>query len=121
MKFNLSMLLCFLVAVIAIYGILYFSKDGVVAQKALAKGVRNYLFLAPILACGFLIGTGVVALIPEEIVPKIMGKASGFTGMLIGSGAGILTPGSPVIDYPIIRSLRMSGAHRYPHHSSSAT
>lgn len=70
----------------------------------------DFLRVFPILLISFLIASGILSLIPKGLVMQYMGSASGFKGLLIGCGMGILTPGSPVVDFPIALSLLKHGA-----------
>lgn len=62
------------------------------------------------LLLGFTLGGLVQVLIPRMWVAKWLGPTSGLKGILIGSYAGVIMPGSPFITLPIIASIYKAGA-----------
>lgn len=50
--------------------------------------------------------------LPRERVTSLIGKESGFRGLLIATGAGIITPGGPSSAYALLAVLGASGADR---------
>ena len=90
-------------------GIAY-SRPGRVHVEGAKIGWENILAIGPritmaILASGFL-----AVLVPTELVANWMGRDSGMTGILIGFAAGGLTPGGPMLSFPIVAILFKSGA-----------
>lgn len=49
-------------------------------------------------------------LLPEGAVSRWIGHGSGFRGILVGSVAGLVTPGGPLVMFPFVVSLYQSGA-----------
>lgn len=49
-------------------------------------------------------------IVPTELVAQWLGKESGIKGILIGSLVGGLTPGGPILCYPIVVVLFKTGA-----------
>jgi uncharacterized membrane protein YraQ (UPF0718 family) len=68
------------------------------------------LSVAPNLAIGFTLAGFLTLLVPQEIIAKWLGEGSGFKGILVGSAAGVLTPGGPFTHFPILGSLLLKGA-----------
>ena len=62
------------------------------------------------LLLGFILGGLVQVLIPRALIAKWLGHASGLKGILIGSYVGIILPGGPYINLPIVASIYRSGA-----------
>ena len=66
--------------------------------------------LGPQLALGFLMAGLVTVLVPASAVAQLVGKDSGFQGLLIATAAGALTPGGPFLQFPLVAALLRSGA-----------
>lgn len=108
MKFDLKLLVAFAAITAAVYLVLYLW--GKPIMPTLTKGSRNFAFLMPVLLLSFLMASGVIAMIPKGSVEQWMGAATGIKGMAIASFIGVLTPGSPAVDFPIALALLRGGA-----------
>ena len=65
---------------------------------------------APITLLGMTLAGTMQVLAPPGVVGRYMGENSGMLGLLIGMGAGMITPGGPYVMYPIGAALMTSGA-----------
>jgi uncharacterized membrane protein YraQ (UPF0718 family) len=74
------------------------------------EGVSILLAVAPQLALGFLLAGLVTVLVPSDLVARLIGEGSGLQGIVIATIAGILTPGGPYLQFPLIAALARSGA-----------
>lgn len=78
------------------------------------KGFREtgslFWSVVPNLAIGFTLAGFLTLLLPQDLVARWLGEESGFTGLLVGSAAGMLTPGGPFTHFPILASLMTKGA-----------
>ena len=75
------------------------------------KAAGNMLIqIAPLLIFAFIMAGMVPLLVPQEIISGWVGPESGLRGILIGTVAGGLTPGGPIISLPIAAGLLQSGA-----------
>lgn len=75
------------------------------------KSAWNILLqVMPLLIFVFIIAGTIQYILPAEMVAKWVGAESGFRGILIGTVAGGLTPGGPIISLPIAAGLLQSGA-----------
>lgn len=74
------------------------------------EGASILLSVAPQLALGFLLAGLVTVLIPSDLVGRLIGEGSGLQGLVIATLAGILTPGGPFLQFPLIAALGRSGA-----------
>lgn len=74
------------------------------------EGLAILLGVAPQLALGFLLAGLVTVLIPSDLVARLLGEGSGLQGVVIASVAGMLTPGGPYLQFPLIAALAGSGA-----------
>jgi uncharacterized membrane protein YraQ (UPF0718 family) len=75
-----------------------------------AEGGRMLLRFAPVIAVSFLAAGFAEALIPQEWVRQRLDSGSGMTGILIATGAGIVTPAGPFVSMPIAAVMIRSGA-----------
>lgn len=64
----------------------------------------------PILLIAFVIVGYVIELAPQEMVRDWIGPESGWSGVLIGTAAGMLLPGGPYVVFPLIATLYNAGA-----------
>ncbi|MBI4003637.1 MAG: permease [Candidatus Omnitrophica bacterium] len=78
--------------------------------QALTSGSELFLGVLPNLILGFALAGFLHVLLPQELISRWMGHGSGATGLLIGTGAGMLTPGGPFTHFPILASFLSKGA-----------
>lgn len=78
--------------------------------QALASGAGLFLGVLPNLLLGFALAGFLHVLLPAELISRWMGQDSGVPGLLIGTGAGMLTPGGPFTHFPILASFLAKGA-----------
>jgi len=64
----------------------------------------------PLILVSFVIAGLVQVLIPKDLIREWLGTKSGFMGILIGSIAGGIAPGSPYAVFPVIGTLYKGGA-----------
>jgi len=82
--------------------------------QALASGAHLFLAVLPNLLLGFALAGFLHVLLPQELISRWMGSGSGITGLLVGSVAGMLTPGGPFTHFPILASFLAKGADLGP-------
>ena len=63
-----------------------------------------------LLIVAFLIVGYVDVLAPQELVRAWIGPGSGWRGLLLAEGAGMLLPGGPYVVFPLIAALYRAGA-----------
>lgn len=84
------------------------------SQGALMKGVREggslFIKLLPLLAVAFIVTGLFQNVVPKGVISKFLGKEAGVKGIVIAWLLGIITPGGPVVNFPIIAALYKSGA-----------
>jgi uncharacterized membrane protein YraQ (UPF0718 family) len=66
--------------------------------------------VGPQLLLGFALGGLVTVLVPVEFIASVLGEESGLRGVLIGTVAGIITPGGPYLHFPLVAALVSGGA-----------
>jgi uncharacterized membrane protein YraQ (UPF0718 family) len=82
----------------------------VVLADGLRSGLTDFVYLLPRLVIG-VVGAGYLAeVLPRQLIAEWLGPGSGFVGMTLGSLAGALTPGGPVVGFAVGVSALKSGA-----------
>jgi uncharacterized membrane protein YraQ (UPF0718 family) len=81
-------------------------------------GARNGFamlgFILPRLVPALVLAGLMQVLVPQEIVSRYFGRESGMKAILIAAGAGVLTPGGPMVSVPFMVALAHSGAAMGP-------
>ena len=91
--------------------VVVYMRDGWDRFAAVFLGdVHIFLDILPKMAAGCLIGVFSTLLIPREMVARLVGAESGFTGLVIATFAGIIMPGGPVTVYPVAGAFLAVGA-----------
>ena len=70
--------------------------------------------VTPRIIPAFLLAGFIQILVPKEFIMKWIGAESGFKGILIALCAGMITPGGPILSFPIISALYRMGADYGP-------
>jgi uncharacterized membrane protein YraQ (UPF0718 family) len=71
---------------------------------------RLFLELLPRLAAALVVAGMAQVLIPPESIERWIGRGSGSRGIFVGFVAGILTPGGPMVSFPMVAVFYQSGA-----------
>lgn len=75
------------------------------------KSALNMMIeILPLLIFAFIVAGMVQVILPRELLSKWMGPESGMRGIIIGTIAGGLSPGGPMVSLPIVAGLLRSGA-----------
>ncbi|MFC1874732.1 permease [Chloroflexota bacterium] len=100
-----------IMGVIAIALLIYaYSKGGGEHILGLKAAGNIFLQVLPLLLFVFIIAGVIQYILPVEMVAKWVGAESGFRGIIIGTVAGGITPGGPMVSMPIAAGLLQSGA-----------
>jgi uncharacterized membrane protein YraQ (UPF0718 family) len=78
------------------------------------EGLDLFLFVLPRFMAGLLFAGFFLALVPRDFVARWIGETSGMTGILMGTLAGTLTPGGPMMAWPVVVALLRAGADKGP-------
>jgi uncharacterized membrane protein YraQ (UPF0718 family) len=98
-------------ALALITGTLCYAKGRGVFLQGLDDAVAMMWQVLPKLAGALLMAGFVQVLLPGELVVKWIGKNAGFKGIMIACLAGVLTPGGPIISFPMVSALYRMGAN----------
>lgn len=78
--------------------------------QGLRAGAELLVTIGPQLFVGFMLAGVVTVLLPRDALGTMVGSGSGFSGILVATGAGIVTPGGPFLQFPLVAALVASGA-----------
>ncbi|MBI2104985.1 MAG: permease [Candidatus Omnitrophica bacterium] len=78
--------------------------------QALTSGTMLFLGVLPNLVLGFALAGFLHVLLPADLISRLMGEESGVRGLLVGTAAGMVTPGGPFTHFPILASFLSKGA-----------
>jgi uncharacterized membrane protein YraQ (UPF0718 family) len=74
--------------------------------------VKTFFDLVPKMAMAFLLAALVTALISRATIAKWLGEKSGVKGVALATAVGAVTPGGPMMSFPLVASLAKAGAGR---------
>ena len=109
--FDTSVLVLFGMAVVA--GLLCWWLRGLdVVLESMKSDAVMFVDFAPKMAIAFVVAALVTALVPRALIAKWLGEKSGVAGVALATGAGAVTPGGPMMSFPLVASLAKAGAGR---------
>ncbi|MBI4525061.1 MAG: permease [Deltaproteobacteria bacterium] len=83
------------------------------SPDSVGRGLNSSFMLiieiAPRLISAFIIAGLIQEIVPPELIARLMGKESGFKGIVLGTVIGTFTPGGPMTNFPILASLYKTG------------
>jgi uncharacterized membrane protein YraQ (UPF0718 family) len=68
--------------------------------------------IVPRLGAALVIAAAIQVLLPREKVARWLGDQAGLKGILLASGAGMVTPGGPMTSFPVVSALHEAGTGR---------
>ena len=90
--------------------LVFFLKGEEIFWKTLIHDTSLFIKIMPLIGAGVILVGFLQVLVPSDIVARWLGKESGFKGILIATIAGAVTPGGPMISFPMIIALKKGGA-----------
>ena len=91
-------------------GIVAYLKDPSLPLVGARNGLSMLAFILPRLVPALILAGLFQVLIPQEIVSRHFGREGGLKALVIATGAGMLTPGGPMVSVPFMVALAHSGA-----------
>lgn len=82
--------------------------------RGLKRAWKIFKRNAALLFIAFLIVGYIEVLSPEALIQKYIGPDSGWQGLLLAEGIGMLLPGGPYVVFPLIAVIYTSGAGMGP-------
>ncbi len=107
-------LLTMLGLLLVLAGLAWMRGGSQLVLTGLSDGTGMLLRFLPLLVISFLLAGFAELLIPHDWVRERLGADSGFAGILLGAGAGIITPAGPFVSMPIAAVMIRSGAAAGP-------
>ena len=105
---NFAALLIWLIAFVL--GLIAYSRPGKLHLQGLKIARKYAVSLFPMLIMAVLVSGFFSVIIPTDLVATWLGRDSGLKGILVASLVGGLTPGGPIISFPIVVILLKTGA-----------
>lgn len=96
--------------VAAVGALCWWLKGPQAIEHALDDYTGQLALMLPRMSAALLIAGFAQVLIPRGLVTKWLGSGSGIRGIFIATGVGALTPGGPMLAFPLIVLLRQFGA-----------
>ena len=85
-------------------------KDGSLPLVGVRNGFAMLSFILPRLIPALILAGLFQVLIPQEVVSRHFGREGGLRAIVIATGAGMITPGGPMVSVPFMVALANSGA-----------
>lgn len=79
-------------------------------RRGVRMGWQTVRRTLPLLVVAFVIVGYVNVLAPQRFVQAWMGPASGWRGLVLAEGIGLVLPGGPYVVFPLIAALYRAGA-----------
>lgn len=79
------------------------------ANQSLSATAALVLEILPRMAAAFIIAGLIQVIVPQDTLVQWMGEGSGNRGILIGMALGTITPGGPMMHFPIVASFYKVG------------
>ncbi len=96
--------------VVIVLGVVAYRRDPTLPLMGVESGFRTLIAILPVLVVSFMLSGLIRILIPDEVIANWFSAGSGLRGIIIASGAGMLTPGGPFVCFPIALMVTKSGA-----------
>jgi uncharacterized membrane protein YraQ (UPF0718 family) len=68
--------------------------------------------IVPRLGAALVIAASIQVLLPRDKVARWLGEQAGLKGVLLATGAGMVTPGGPMTSFPVVSALHEAGTGR---------
>jgi uncharacterized membrane protein YraQ (UPF0718 family) len=87
------------------------SRGGIeLAASGYGRAVELYVSVLPNVLLGFALAGLITVVVPADLIAHWIGDDSGPQGLAIATLAGVLTPGGPFLQFPLVASLAQGGA-----------
>ena len=106
----MTLITCALAVIAAILSWLVWQRSYAVLVSVWKTSLEVFITLVPLMLLSLGIAQLALALIPKEQIAQWIGQESGWRGIWIGSLAGVLAPGGPMIVFPMAAGFLQAGA-----------
>lgn len=80
--------------------------------ESFASDLQTLLDVLPKIALAFITAALVQRLVSRQFIVRWLGDKSGFKGVAIATGVGVITPGGPMMSFPIVSAMSQAGTGR---------
>ncbi|HDL90339.1 MAG TPA: hypothetical protein ENG14_05490 [Thermodesulforhabdus norvegica] len=87
-----------------------YKKDPFIIPESARSSAILAVKIIPLIVVALFLAALVERIMPRNLIIKYVGSGSGWKGLFIGSLLGIITPGGPFVQFPIVMSLFKAGA-----------
>ena len=102
-----------LIAVMIVAGAaVYVLQGGEVFVDTLQHEFLLLLAFAPKMMLAFFVAALVSALVSRQVIARWLGDKAGMKGVALATGIGAVTPGGPMISFPLVTALHDAGSSR---------
>lgn len=81
-------------------------------SRAVSSNADSLMTTVPRIFAALLLAGLIWVLLPRETLSRMIGRNSGFKGLLLATVAGIITPGGPASAFPLLALMGSAGADR---------
>lgn len=107
-------LLLIAIVVLALAAVAWARGGAELVGQGVSRGAGYLVEFGAVLGLSFLAAGLATVLVPEAWMRAALGRESGLRGILIATGAGVLTPAGPFVAMPLAAVMLRSGAAAGP-------
>jgi uncharacterized membrane protein YraQ (UPF0718 family) len=107
-------LLVLALATLALAALAWWRGGPELVREGFGRGNATLLRFALLIVLSFWAAGLAEVVLPEQLVPRVLGPESGLRGILIATGAGAITPSGPFVAIPLAAAMVRAGAGAAP-------
>jgi uncharacterized membrane protein YraQ (UPF0718 family) len=93
-----------------VFAVVAYFKDPSLPLIGAKNGLSLLAFILPRLVPALILAGLFQVVVPQESVSRYFGRTGGMRAILMATGAGMITPGGPMVSVPFMVALANSGA-----------
>lgn len=90
----------------------FFVKGSEVFWKSVRADTWLLVTFTPKMFLAFIVAALVTALVSRQVIARWLGDKAGVKGVALATGIGAVTPGGPMISFPLVTALSKAGSSR---------
>jgi uncharacterized membrane protein YraQ (UPF0718 family) len=94
----------------AVFAVVAYLRDPALPMLGARTSLSLFWYILPRLIPALILTGMLQVVIPQDLVGRYFGQAAGLRGVLLGTAAGMVTPGGPMVSVPLLVALANSGA-----------
>jgi uncharacterized membrane protein YraQ (UPF0718 family) len=91
-------------------GAVYYKGGDEAVRRGLIEAWTIVVQVGPRLLAAFVMAGFIQVLLPKDLVMRWVGTASGLRGLIVAMAVGMITPGGPILAFPLLVTLFKLGA-----------